>query len=59
MLRSRLSLAQVKRSVSVVTVANDLYGIEAGRTVDLTVVYLDLPRAWLAALPPPSSTAVD
>ena len=45
-------------SVSVVTVANDLYGIEAGRTVDLTVVYLDLPRAWLAALPAETRDAI-
>ena len=38
---------------------NDLFGVEAGRSVDLTVVYLDLPSKWLAALPPETRKAIN
>ncbi|KAH8047841.1 hypothetical protein JL722_12862 [Aureococcus anophagefferens] len=45
-------------SASVVTVRNDLFGVEAGRSVDLTLVYLDLPSKWLAALPSETRKAI-
>ncbi|KAH8068191.1 hypothetical protein JL720_12283 [Aureococcus anophagefferens] len=45
-------------SASVVTVRNDLFGVEAGRSVDLTLVYLDLPSKWLAALPSETREAI-
>ena len=46
-------------SASVVTVRNDLFGVEAGRSVDLTLVYLDLPSKWLAALPSETRGAIE
>lgn len=46
-------------SASVVTVRNDLFGVEAGRSVDLTLVYLDLPSKWLAALPSETREAIE
>lgn len=45
-------------SVNVTTVANELFGIEAGRVVDLTFVYLDLPRKWVDALPDETKAAI-
>ncbi|KAH8051777.1 hypothetical protein JL722_10611 [Aureococcus anophagefferens] len=44
-------------SVNVTTVANELFGIEAG-VVDLTFVYLDLPRKWVDALPDETKAAI-
>ena len=37
--------------VSLKTVQNDFFEIRAGRVVDLTLVYLDLPQKWVRALP--------
>jgi len=44
-------------NVTVTTVANEIYGVEAGRVVDLTFVYLDLPEKWLASLPAETANA--
>ena len=37
--------------VALTTVRNDFFGVDAGRSIDLTLVYLDLPQKWSRALP--------
>ena len=46
-------------SVNVTTVRNDLFGVEAGRVVDLTMVYLDKPANFIAALPQETRDAIN
>ena len=44
--------------VSLKTVQNDFFEIRAGRVVDLTLVYLDLPQKWVRALPKETVKAI-
>ena len=44
--------------VALTTVGNDFHGIEAGRSIDLTLVYLDLPKRWVDALPKETAKAI-
>ena len=44
--------------VALTTVQNDFFGIEDGRAIDLTIVYLDLPQKWFRALPKETVKAI-
>ena len=44
--------------VALTTVRNDFFGVEAGRAVDVTLVYLDLPKRWVDALPKETVKAI-
>ena len=44
--------------VALTTVRNDFFGVEAGRAVDVTLVYLDLPQKWVDALPQETVKAI-
>ena len=44
--------------VALTTVRNDFFGVEAGRSIDLTLVYLDLPKRWVDALPKETAKAI-
>ena len=44
--------------VALTTVQNDFFEIRAGRLVDLTIVYLDLPQKWVRALPKETVKAI-
>ena len=44
--------------VALTTVQNDFFEIRAGRLVDLTIVYLDLPQKWVRALPKETAKAI-
>ena len=44
--------------VALTTVRNDFFGVEAGRAVDVTLVYLDLPQKWVRALPKETAKAI-
>ena len=44
--------------VSLTTVQNDFFEIREGRVVDLTLVYLDLPKRWVGALPRETAKAI-
>ena len=44
--------------VALTPVQNDFFGVEAGRAVDVTLVYLDLPQKWFRALPKETVKAI-
>ena len=44
--------------VALTTVRNDFFGVDAGRSIDLTLVYLDLPQKWSRALPKETAKAI-
>ena len=44
--------------VALTTVRNDFFGVDAGRSIDLTLVYLDLPQKWFRTLPKETAKAI-
>lgn len=45
-------------SVEVTTVENALFGVEGGKKIDLTMVYLDTPGHFIASLPKETADAI-